>query len=415
MTDFRPPDCPVHNPFAGWDGHLGMVQWVRALSIAVGQAATPTEGTGPAGGDGTATPAGDATAYSWLPDGVRSVLDATPLPVIHLAQSLVVIALAYFVSQLLVRLLGRRIARRFRRPSLTRTALSGIRGIVFVFAALTVMGVYGYELSDLTLSVAVFSAVIGVILAPIVGSVIGGVFLLADQPYEIGDMIELADRNERGFVEDITLRYTKIFTLDNTFIVIPNGTMRERDVVNYSAEDTRTRQSLDVLVTYESDVPRARQLAEDAAREVDGVVSGGPQIRVGAARYPAGPTCYIDAFGDHGINLRLRYWVDEPYWLLRVRSKIQTDFAEAIADEDVAIAYPHQHHVFDETSGEMQVDLADRAPVERPPGEPRTRDRSSGDRSRRPDRDPSDTRGSIDPTDRPDGSSGGDGDGNERS
>ncbi|ELZ23442.1 mechanosensitive ion channel, partial [Halosimplex carlsbadense 2-9-1] len=211
--------------------------------------------------------------------------------------------------------------------------------------------------------------------------------------------------NERGFVEDITLRYTKIFTLDNTFIVIPNGTMRERDVVNYSAEDTRTRQSLDILITYESDVARARQLAEDAARDVDGVVSGGPAIRVGAARYPAGPTCYIDAFGDHGINLRLRYWVEEPYWLLRIRSNIQSTFDEAIADEDVTIAYPHQHHVFDETSGEMQVGVSDRASPERPPG----------DRPRRPDRDPSDTRGSVDPTDRPNDPFGGDGDGTERS
>jgi len=330
-----------------------MVQWAQALSASLGTAAAQA--------GGTATAEGNATTPSWVPDTVRSVLNATPTPVIQLTQSLVVIALAYGVSQLLVQLLGRRIARRFRRPSLTRTALRGIRGIVFLFAIFTVMGIYGYGLGDLSLSVAVFSAVVGVILAPIVGSVISGVFLLADQPYEIGDMIELADRDQRGFVEDITLRYTKIFTLDNTFLVIPNGTMRERDVVNYSAEDTRTRQSLDILVTYESDVPRARRLAEDAARDVDGVVSGGPQIRVGAARYPAGPSCYIDAFDDHGINLRLRYWVEEPYWLLRVRSRIQTAFGEAIADEDVEIAYPHQHHVFDETSGEMRVDVADRS------------------------------------------------------
>ncbi|QLH83485.1 mechanosensitive ion channel family protein [Halosimplex pelagicum] len=353
-----------------------MLQWARALSVAVGQTATPSDGTATPGGTATAGNAsvpGTETALSWLPDWIVQILDITPTPVIQLVQSLVVVALAYLLSQLLVRLLGRRIARRFRRPSLTRTALRGIRGIVFLFAVLTIMGIYGYELSDLTLSVAVFSAVIGVILAPIVGSVIGGVFLLADQPYEIGDMIELADRNQRGFVEDITLRYTKVFTLDNTFIVIPNGTMRERDVINYSAEDTRTRQSLDVLVTYESDVARARQLVEDAARNVDGVVSGGPQIRVGAARYPAGPTCYIDEFGDHGINLRLRYWVEEPYWLLRIRSRIQTSFDEAITDEGVEIAYPHQHHVFDETSGEMQVGVADRPTGQRPPGDPTDR------------------------------------------
>jgi len=319
-----------------------MVVWARAWAALVGQTTTTAAGTAPP---------------SWVPTWISDVLAATPGPVVQLLQSLVVIALAYGISQLLVQLLGRRIARHFRRPSLTRTALRGIRAIVFVFAILTIMGIYGYGLSDLTLSVAVFSAVVGVILAPIVGSIISGVFLLADQPYEIGDMIELADRQERGFVEDITLRYTKIFTLDNTFLVIPNGSMRDRDVVNYSAEDTRTRQALDILITYESDLERARNIVEQAARDVDGVVSGGPRIRVGAARYPAGPTCYIDEFGDHGINLRLRYWIEEPYWLLRTRSRIQTAFAQAIVDEDVEIAYPHQHHVFDQHSGEMQVSL----------------------------------------------------------
>jgi len=274
-------------------------------------------------------------------------------------QSVVVLVVAYFVSHLLVRLLGRRIARRFRRPSITRTVLRGIRVGVAVFALLTILAIYGYGLSDIALSVTVFTAVLGVVLAPIVGSVISGVFLLADQPYEIGDMVELADRNQRGFVEDITLRYTKLFTLDNTFLVVPNGTMRERDVINYSAEDTRTRQSLDLLVTYESDIQRARDLFESSARTVDGVVEGGPGIRVGGARYPAGPTCYIDAYADHGVNLRLRYWVEEPYWLLRIRSRIQTALWDAIEDEDIEIAYPHQHQVFDDTSGTMQVSVVD--------------------------------------------------------
>jgi len=340
-----------------------MVPWPRVLGAVVGQT-TPT--------------ASGQSAPSWAPSWVQTVFNELPGPVVQVLQVLVIVLLAYAVSQLLVRLLGRRLARRFRRPSLTQTALRGVRAVVYVFAFLSIMGVYGFELGDLTLSVAVFSAVVGVILAPIVGSVISGVFLLADQPYEIGDMIELAERGQRGFVEDITLRYTKIFTLDNTFLVVPNGTMRDRDVVNYSAEDARTRQALDILVTYESDLPRARELIEESARGVEGVVSGGPRIRVGAARYPAGPTCYIDEFADHGINLRLRYWIEKPYWLLRVRSRIQTAFDEAVTDEDVEFAYPHRHHVFDGTSGEMQVSVDGRQ-ANRSDGAP-ARDRLDAER-----------------------------------
>jgi len=280
-----------------------------------------------------------------------------PESVLNLGATVFVLALAYFVSRLLVSLFGRRIAQRFRRPSLTRTVISGIRAVVFVLAVLTILPIYGLDLSDITLSVAVFSAVVGVVLAPIVGSIISGVFLLADQPYEIGDMIRLSESNTQGFVEDITLRYTKIFTLDNTFIVIPNGTIRERDVVNYSAEDPRTRLRLDIQVTYEGDLDEARDVIERAARAVDVVIEGGPDIRVGAARYPAAPTCYIDAFADHGVNLALRYWVKEPYKLLAARSKVQQNVWAALEDADVEIAYPHSHLHFDETSGELQVSM----------------------------------------------------------
>lgn len=78
-------------------------------------------------------------------------------------------------------------------------------------------------------------------------------------------------------------------------------------------------------------------------------------IRVGMARYPASPDCLVANFGDHGILLRLRYWVHEPYRIQRVQSKVQTNVWDAFEGENVEIAYPHSHLMFDETSGELQV------------------------------------------------------------
>ncbi|WP_246982843.1 mechanosensitive ion channel family protein [Halorientalis marina] len=305
---------------------------------------TPTPTTGTEQSTVAEAVPGTGLLPGWIPSWALD-LGATAL----------VILLAWVVSQLLVQLISRRVARRFRRPSLTRTVLRGVRTGVYIFAILTIMRIYGLGLGNIALSVGVFTAVLGVILAPVVGSIISGVFLLADQPYEIGDMIEIVDSDTRGFVDDITLRYTKIFTMDNTFVVIPNGEIRKRDIANYSAEDPRTRLVLDVVVTYEGDLEEARKLIEKAAREVDVVIDGGPDIRVGNARYPAAPTCYIDTFGDHGVHLRLRYWVKEPYKLLAARSNVQTNVWNKLADADVEIAYPHQHVVFDETSGQMQV------------------------------------------------------------
>ncbi|WP_254545054.1 mechanosensitive ion channel family protein [Halomarina pelagica] len=289
----------------------------------------------------------------WIPTDLAE-------PIGKFIAAIFILALAWYASKLINRLLGRRIARRFRRPSVSRTVLRLIRLIVMLFAFSIVLTIYGTRLGDIVLSVTVFTAVVGVILAPIVGSYISGLFVLADQPYEVGDMIEIPDvggTGVRGFVEDVNLRYTKIFTLNNTFLTIPNGTIRDRDVVNYSAEDPRTRLSLDVTVTYEGDLDEARQLIEDAARGVDVVIDGGPDIRIGSARYPAAPTCYINQFADHGVLLTLRYWVKEPYKLLTVRSKVQTRVWERLADADVAIPYPHSHVVFDDTSGHLDVAL----------------------------------------------------------
>jgi len=300
-------------------------------------------------GAGTVTSEADALPQlPWLPGWVPRWLP-------ELVASVLVLVLAWVATRLFVRLFGRRIARHMARPSLTRVVLGGARVGIYVFALLTVLRINGLDLGNIALSVTVFSAVVGVILAPIVGSVISGVFLLADQPYEIGDMIELVDQDRRGFVEDITLRYTKIFTLENTFLVIPNGEIRKRDVINYSAEDSRVRLELDVLVTYESDIALARERMEKSARNVEGVIAGGPGIRVGSARYPASPQCLISAFGDHGILLKLRYWVHDPYRMQTVRSRVQENIWAAFEGEDVEIAYPHSHLVFDETSGELQV------------------------------------------------------------
>ncbi|QSG09232.1 mechanosensitive ion channel family protein [Halapricum desulfuricans] len=296
---------------------------------------------------------------SAIQERISAVSETVISAVWGLLLAAIVFALAYVLAQLFVRLFGRRISQRFDRPSLARMTIRGATASIYLIALFSVLRIYGFRLSQIALTVTVLTAVIGVILAPIVGSFISGIFLLADQPYEIGDMIEIADTGQRGFVEDITLRYTKVFTLDNTFVVVPNGTMRDRDVINYSAEDTRTRQSLEVVVTYEGDLSQARRLIESAARSVDGVLKGGPNIRIGPTRYPASPTCYIAEYGDHGVGLTLRYWVEEPYKLPAVRSEIQTEIWDRLEDADVEIAYPHSHVVFDETSGELPVSMRD--------------------------------------------------------
>ncbi|WP_158056433.1 mechanosensitive ion channel family protein [Halorussus halophilus] len=319
----------------------------------------------------------------WLRAELTDLLDTIASNAAEFVAASLILVLGWYASQLIVRLLGRPVARRFQRPSLTKTVLGGIRAFVMIGAASLAARAMGFQASQILLSVTVFSAVLGLVLAPIIGSVINGLFVLADQPYEIGDMIELVDRDTRGYVEDITLRYTKVFTLENTFLVIPNSNMRDRDIINYSAEDTRSRLSMELLVTYEGDVEQARAIMERAARETEEVVEGGPDIRIGSARYPSAPVAYIKEFADHGILLDLRYWVKDPYYLPRVQSKIQERVWDQLADADVQIAYPHSHLVFDETSGTARVSMEDGKTVSDVERATDRRERPEGERTER--------------------------------
>lgn len=303
-------------------------------------------------GEPAGTPRSADTFSAFLPGWI-------PAWIFQLVLAVAVFAIGYYASTYVRQIVGRRIARRFQRPSVTRTILRSIQTLVVVLSGALALQIVGVPLGNIALSVTVFSAVAGFVLAPIIGSLVNGLFILSEQPYEIGDMIHLSDRDVYGYIEDITLRYTKLFTLDNTFLVIPNGSVRERDVINLSAEDARTRLELDVLVTYESDIDACRELIEQAAAAVDGVIEGGPEIRVGSARYPAKPTCFIETFGDHGVNLRLRYWVAEPYKLLNTRSDIQAKIWERQEDADMEMAYPHSHLYMDETSGTLQLGLGE--------------------------------------------------------
>jgi small-conductance mechanosensitive channel len=203
-------------------------------------------------------------------------------------------------------------------------------------------------------------------------------------------MVELED-GTRGFVEEMTIRYTKIITLDNTFAVIPNSNVHDQQVINYSAEDERTRVSLSFLATYDSDIFRAQEVLERAARQVDIVVGGGPDIRIGSARYSAGPAAYVDEYADSGILITMRYWTTKPYKLLKLRSMVHENLVELLANEPtVEAAYPHQHLLFDDTSGVARVtvedgaDGRDRAPA----GDGAAADGRSDGGTRRANRDP---------------------------
>lgn len=310
-----------------------------------------------------------SAAREWLVENAESLYEAliewigANLPNFLLA--VLIIIVGYRISISVKRYAGRPVYNWVGRESVASTMLRLMRyGIVLISVLFALRVSFGFSPTSFLLTATVFSAVLGIILAPLVGDIVNGIFVLSDQPYEVGDMVEIVDTGKTGFVEEVTIRYTKIFTVDNTFLVVPNSEIRKRDVVNYSAEDMRTRQTLDVTVTYESDVSRAREILAEAARETPEVIGTQGTARIGKGEYPLEPSVYISEFGDHGIGLIMRYWVREPYQLQKVASKVNEKVWAKFNREDIRIPYPHRHHVFDDTSGNLDVSFEGDGPEE---------------------------------------------------
>ncbi len=303
-------------------------------------------------------------------EGVRDWVESQLMVLLSMAQTwvtenipdiilgLLIVLIGYRLSKTAGKYAGRPVYQWVNRQSIARTIIRLIRYIVLgVSVLISLRVVFGITLTSFLLTATVFSAVAGIILAPLVGDIISGIFVLGDQPYEIGDMIEIVDTGQRGFVDDVTIRYTKIFTMDNTFLIIPNSEIRKRDVNNFSAEDVRTRQLINLSITYESDLDKAMEIMEEAAKDAPEVISTRGTIRIGKADYPLMPTAFVEEFGDHGISLKLRYWTREPFYLPAIRSKINQMIWREFKENDVTIPYPHRHHIFDDTTGTMDISM----------------------------------------------------------
>lgn len=119
-------------------------------------------------------------------------------------------------------------------------------------------------------------------------------------------------------------------------------------MVNYSADDIRLRTSFDVTVSYESDLEEAEQALLAAARDTDGVMRDGGEVRIVASTYPLRPVVQIQEFADSGIHLTLRYWLKEPYYKKNVATELSKNVWREFGERNIEIPYPHRHVVFDE-------------------------------------------------------------------
>lgn len=168
---------------------------------------------------------------------------------------------------------------------------------------------------------------------------IAGILISIFKPFNIDDRIYLTKSNISGTIENITIRHTIIKTFNNSRLIIPNSIMNKEIVENSHIIDTRSGNFLDVVISYESDLAKAKEIITDIIKnhpktidmrsEVD-VLLGKPAIIV-----------YIRELGENGIHLRSTVWTENVDDNFLACSEIREKIIKEFAKNEIEIPYPH--------------------------------------------------------------------------
>ena len=153
----------------------------------------------------------------------------------------------------------------------------------------------------------ILAAILGFGMQKAFGNMMSGVFIAVFEPFKIGDRISI--NNENGIVENITLWYIVIRTLDIRKIVIPNSIASDSILINYSKWDEKIVNPINVTITYNSDIDKARKIMLEEARKHPNCliwkeeVAGIMQIKE--------PVVRVVNLGSLGVDLRLLVWSED--------------------------------------------------------------------------------------------------------
>jgi len=158
----------------------------------------------------------------------------------------------------------------------------------------------------------------------------GGLFVIVDSPYKLGDFINL-DGGERGRVTRIGLRSTRLLTRDDIEIIIPNAQIANAKIINETGGPwEKERVTLTVGVAYGSDVDQVRVALQECAAAVDHVVEEpAPRVR-------------FTSFGDSALIFRLQVWINEPVLRGQCMDALHTAVYKRFDADGIIIPFPQQ-------------------------------------------------------------------------
>ena len=235
------------------------------------------------------------TVLSWcLNTGIRVII------------SLIILAISFRVINVISRKLEKKFQRGEKYDKTIVKVLSYIGRVgLKIVVVICLIGYLGIDTSGLTALVTSLGVCAGLAVNGALANLAGGVLIIFTRPFKLDDYIEVEGSSVAGTVEDIQIVCTKLRTPDNKVIYVPNGTLSNSNIINYSEKPTR-RVDFSFSIAYENDFEKAKAIVNDILSS-HALVLSDPE-----------PMVRVSEHGQSSVNITARGWVNsDDYWTVK--------------------------------------------------------------------------------------------------
>lgn len=247
---------------------------------------------------------------------------------LFIVKKIIIVLLIWLIGKKLIKIMLNFLSRTFDKAhmdiSLSKFLLSLSRFLLYAVLAVSIIGAIGIETTSLVTLIGSLGLTVGLSLQGSLSNFAGGVLILLFKPFKVGDYIVACGCE--GTVQVIDLLYTRLATVDNKTVTLPNGTLANSNITNVASEPVR-RVDVSIGVSYDTDLKKAKSVLETVIRSNKNVLTD-RDIMV-----------FVDALGDSSITLTTRCWTaSENYW--PTVWALRENFKEAFDENGISIPFP---------------------------------------------------------------------------
>ena len=273
-----------------------------------------------------------------LPDSVKIILSKIIASIILIISCY----LATFFLNLLTKAWinkAREVIGRRRQKDLMAVSRKILNFIILTLLVIFILSVWGIKVTALVASLGIAGIVVGLALQTTLANVFGGIFLIADGSFKIGDFVQL-DSGESGEIIDVGLRSTRIKSFDEgNEIIIPNNSLVTTKITNYGRPAINLKMTIKIGIAYDSDVKKAKQILLACVKKTEGILE-----------YPP-PRVYFMEMADFSLNFRMIFWVRNYKDRFDIQDKIISTAYEELQAQGIKIPFPTRTIHIEKDSG----------------------------------------------------------------